>query len=86
MKYLETAYKVLLELWAERQENYEEHLDSQKFRRDAEQAEAWIAAQEALLKNEDIGVSVFVIFLYCVLYLSFVYYFMLLSCFICRTH
>ena len=63
MKYLETAYKDLLELWAERQENYEEHLDSQKFRRDAEQAEAWIAAQEALLKNEDIGVSVFVIFI-----------------------
>ena len=36
---------------------YEENLDSQKYHRDAEQAETWIASQEAHLQNEDYGVS-----------------------------
>ena len=57
MKYLENAHKELIDLWEEHHEEYEEHLDSQKFKRDTEQAEAWIAAQDTFLKNEDLGAS-----------------------------
>ena len=59
MQFLDTKHKELLDLWYEKQEDYEEHLDSQKFKRDAEQAEAWITAQEGFLIDEDHGVSTF---------------------------
>lgn len=57
MQFLDTKHKELLDLWYEKQEDYEEHLDSQKFKRDAEQAEAWITAQEGFLIDEDHGDS-----------------------------
>ena len=59
MQFLDTNHKELLDLWYEKQEDYEEHLDSQKFKRDAEQAETWITAQEGFLIDEDHGVSGF---------------------------
>jgi spectrin beta len=57
MKYLDTAHKQLLGLWEERRENYEENLDILKFYHDAEQGEAWINTQQALLKVDDFGES-----------------------------
>lgn len=56
MNYLEKAYDELLALWHERQNDYEEHLDSKKFSHDAEQVEAWITSQEASLLNDEYGV------------------------------
>lgn len=57
MSYLESSHRELLEIWQERQEEFEQHLDVQVFQRDAEQAEAWIALREALLSGDDIGVG-----------------------------
>lgn len=57
MAVLEHEHNDLLQLWESRQEEYEENLDSQKYHRDAEQAEMWIAAQEKHLQSEDYGVS-----------------------------
>lgn len=54
MKSLETAHKELIDLWEGFREEYEEHLDSQKFKRDSEQAEGWITAQDTWLKNDDL--------------------------------
>ena len=56
MSYLEGLHNKVLKLWETKHEDYEEHLDSQKFKEDSEQAEAWIAAQDALLKDDDFGV------------------------------
>lgn len=56
MSYLEDVHNKLLKLWESRRDEYEEHLDSQQFKRDADQAEAWIAAQDALMKDVDFGV------------------------------
>ena len=56
MQYLEKIYDEVLALWHERQSDYDEHLDIKKFSHDAEQAEAWIASQEASLLNKEYGV------------------------------
>ena len=56
MSYLEGLHNKVLKLWETKHEDYEEHLDNQKFKEDSEQAEAWIAAQDALLKDDDFGV------------------------------
>lgn len=58
MAILEHEHNELLELWESRQNDYEENLDSQKYHRDAEQAETWITSQEAHLLNEDYGVRI----------------------------
>lgn len=58
MSYLEDVHNKLLQLWERRDQEYEEHLDSQKFKRDSEQAEGWIATQDALLKDDDFGVKI----------------------------
>ncbi|XP_012266103.2 spectrin alpha chain isoform X2 [Athalia rosae] len=47
----------LLNLWEERRILYEQCMDLQLFYRDTEQADAWMAKQEAFLANEDLGDS-----------------------------
>ncbi|XP_034950894.1 spectrin alpha chain [Chelonus insularis] len=47
----------LLELWEQRRILYEQCMDLQLFYRDTEQADAWMAKQEAFLANEDLGDS-----------------------------
>ena len=56
MSHLEASHHELKEIWEQRKEEFEQNLDIQIFRRDAEQAEAWIAFREAFLGNEDLGV------------------------------
>ncbi|XP_011311624.1 spectrin alpha chain isoform X1 [Fopius arisanus] len=47
----------LLALWEQRRILYEQCMDLQLFYRDTEQADAWMAKQEAFLANEDLGDS-----------------------------
>ncbi|XP_014210997.1 spectrin alpha chain isoform X2 [Copidosoma floridanum] len=47
----------LLELWNKRRALYEQCMDLQLFYRDTEQADTWMAKQEAFLANEDLGDS-----------------------------
>ncbi|KAB7494812.1 Spectrin alpha chain [Armadillidium nasatum] len=47
----------LLTLWEERRILYEQCMDLQLFYRDTEQADTWMAKQEAFLENEDLGDS-----------------------------
>uniref|UniRef100_A0A4D5R8U1 Spectrin alpha chain n=2 Tax=Scolopendra TaxID=41364 RepID=A0A4D5R8U1_SCOVI len=47
----------LLSLWEERRILYEQCMDLQLFYRDTEQADTWMAKQEAFLSNEDLGDS-----------------------------
>lgn len=54
---LEEERKSLLELWETRRVLYEQCMDLQLFYRDSEQAEAWMAKQEAILDNKDVGDS-----------------------------
>mgnify|MGYP005984276089 FL=1 len=44
-------------LWEERRILYEQCMDLQLFYRDTEQADTWMAKQEAFLANEDLGDS-----------------------------
>lgn len=48
---------LLLQLWEERRILYEQCMDLQLFYRDKEQADAWMAKQEAFLDNQDLGDS-----------------------------
>ena len=56
MSAMETKHKEVLDLWNEKREDCEEHLDILKFKHDAENADSWVAAQEAFFKFEDTGV------------------------------
>ncbi|XP_064458376.1 spectrin alpha chain-like isoform X2 [Ornithodoros turicata] len=47
----------LLQLWEERRILYEQCMDLQLFYRDTEQADTWMAKQEAFLANQDLGDS-----------------------------
>eukprot|EP00118_Oscarella_pearsei_P025242 m.307813 g.307813 ORF g.307813 m.307813 type:complete len:2422 (+) comp42859_c0_seq1:216-7481(+) len=47
----------LLGLWDERRKQFDQCMDLQLFNRDVEQADAWMAKQEAFLSNEDTGDS-----------------------------
>jgi len=47
----------LLGLWEERRILYEQCMDLQLFYRDTEQADTWMAKQEAFLSNDDLGDS-----------------------------
>merc|ERR1712020_871440 len=47
----------LLQLWEERRILYEQCMDLQLFYRDTEQADTWMAKQEAFLINQDLGDS-----------------------------
>ena len=47
----------LLDLWEERRILYEQCMDLQLFYRDTEQADTWMAKQEAFLINQDLGDS-----------------------------
>ena len=60
MQVMQTLHNDLLDLWSEKKEEYEEHLESQKFKHDAENAESWIAAQEGFFKAVEEEVSWFV--------------------------
>lgn len=53
MEVMQTLHNELLDLWNEKKDEYEEHLDLQKFRHDAENADSWVAAQEGFFKNID---------------------------------
>jgi spectrin alpha len=48
---------LLLRLWEERRILYEQCMDLQLFYRDTEQADTWMAKQEAFLFNQDLGDS-----------------------------
>lgn len=54
---LENDKKSLLTLWEDRRILYEQCMDLQLFYRDTEQADTWMAKQEAFLANEDLGDS-----------------------------
>ncbi|XP_026468326.1 LOW QUALITY PROTEIN: spectrin alpha chain-like, partial [Ctenocephalides felis] len=54
---LTDAKASLLALWEERRVLYEQCMDLQLFYRDTEQADTWMAKQEAFLANEDLGDS-----------------------------
>ena len=43
-------------VWDDRMKQFEDCLDTQRFRRDAEQAEGWIGLRDAFLANEALGV------------------------------
>ena len=57
LEQLESEKNSLLQLWEERRILYEQCMDLQLFYRDTEQADAWMAKQEAFLTNEDLGDS-----------------------------
>lgn len=54
---LENDKSSLLSLWEDRRILYEQCMDLQLFYRDTEQADTWMAKQEAFLANEDLGDS-----------------------------
>lgn len=54
---LESEKSILLSLWEERRILYEQCMDLQLFYRDTEQADTWMAKQEAFLANKDLGDS-----------------------------
>ncbi|XP_035787487.1 spectrin alpha chain isoform X2 [Anopheles albimanus] len=54
---LENDKSSLLVLWEDRRILYEQCMDLQLFYRDTEQADTWMAKQEAFLANEDLGDS-----------------------------
>lgn len=54
---LESDKRSLIALWDERRILYEQCMDLQYFYRDTEQADTWMAKQEAFLANEDLGDS-----------------------------
>ena len=49
--------EALLGVWEERRVLYEQCMDLQLFYRDTEQADTWMAKQEAFLENQDLGDS-----------------------------
>ncbi|XP_059484234.1 spectrin beta chain, non-erythrocytic 2 isoform X2 [Neocloeon triangulifer] len=55
---LETRRKLLVETWARRKHIYEQNLDTQIFKRDAEMCEAWLSAREPVLHDPDLGESI----------------------------
>lgn len=57
MNTLQRERDFLLDLWESRRIQFEQCMDLMLFFRDAEQAEAWIAKQEAFLENKDVGDS-----------------------------
>lgn len=57
LKTLESEKAHLLELWETRRILYEQCMDLQLYLRDCEQADTWMAKQEAFLANEDKGDS-----------------------------
>ncbi|CDI97721.1 Spectrin alpha actinin [Echinococcus multilocularis] len=57
MNTLQNERDSLLELWEARRVQFEQCMDLMLFFRDTEQAEAWIAKQEAFLENKDVGDS-----------------------------
>ncbi|KAJ8038539.1 Spectrin alpha chain, non-erythrocytic 1 [Holothuria leucospilota] len=50
--------KNLEDLWEERNKKYDQCMDLQLFYRDTEQANTWMAKQEAFLQNDDLGDSI----------------------------
>ena len=56
MSRLASSHAELKAGWEGQREELEQNLDTQMFKRDAEQAEVWIAMREALLNSDDIGV------------------------------
>jgi len=57
LNYLEDEKTFLLSLWEDRRILYEQCMDLQLFYRDTEQADTWMAKQEAFLENQDLGDS-----------------------------
>ena len=63
MRALSASHKELKEGWEEQRVELEQNLDSQMFKRDAEQAEMWITMRESLLGSDEIGVCTTILFL-----------------------
>ena len=61
---LSSGHRELKDGWEEQRVELEHNLDSQMFKRDAEQAEIWIAMRESLLGSDDIGVCMYVCKMY----------------------
>ncbi|KAI8480573.1 Spectrin beta chain, non-erythrocytic 5 [Branchiostoma belcheri] len=55
---LNTALEGLLQLWEERRQTYENMLDAQMFKREAEQADAWLDLRKSVIADADYGDSV----------------------------
>eukprot|EP00058_Branchiostoma_floridae_P024804 XP_002610294.1 hypothetical protein BRAFLDRAFT_93030 [Branchiostoma floridae] len=55
---LNTALEGLLQLWEERRQTYENMLDAQMFKREAEQADTWLDLRKSVAADADYGDSV----------------------------
>ncbi|XP_066281028.1 spectrin beta chain, non-erythrocytic 5-like isoform X2 [Branchiostoma lanceolatum] len=55
---LNTALEGLLQLWEERRQTYENMLDAQMFKREAEQADTWLDLRKSVIADADYGDSV----------------------------
>ncbi|XP_065345561.1 spectrin beta chain, non-erythrocytic 1 isoform X4 [Cloeon dipterum] len=55
---LESRRKLLTETWARRKYIYDQNLDTQIFKRDAEVCESWLNAREPVLNDPDLGESI----------------------------
>nr|XP_018898887.1 PREDICTED: spectrin beta chain, non-erythrocytic 1 isoform X2 [Bemisia tabaci] len=58
IKILEQRNELLLDTWNQRRIIYEQNLDTQLFKRDADQLESWILSREALLNDFKLGDSI----------------------------
>ncbi|XP_065202026.1 spectrin beta chain, non-erythrocytic 1 isoform X3 [Planococcus citri] len=58
IKTLELRYHLLNETWKSRRVLYEQNLDTQIFKREAEQLENWVLSREPMLHDEKLGDSI----------------------------
>lgn len=54
---LEELRRTLIAAWDDRRQRLSQALELQQFRAQAEQADNWLAAKEAFLNNDDLGVG-----------------------------
>lgn len=58
IKILKDRHKLLTDTWKSRKDIYEQNLDTQVFKRDAEILETWLTAREPILRDGQIGESI----------------------------
>mgnify|MGYP002715715752 FL=1 len=58
IRILKDRYKLLLDTWNKRKDIYEQNLDTQIFKRDADLLENWMTAREPVLRDGQVGESI----------------------------
>lgn len=58
IRILRERHKLLLDTWTKRKNIYEQNLDTQIFKRDAEILENWLVAREPILRDNQLGESI----------------------------